>query len=171
MTIIEQLKLKSSINNEEYTELLSNAGFPKCASNYPVITEKAIEQFLKHEIKRRHDGELIEFGDFTSYSDGSCRQKYYIGERKHKFFGGEEILWEFHRLDWVLSKVKEFKCTPPVHVLNSIIEAKKKFDYIRIVTVEEVLDPLVVGINKNNPDQYLIDWWDDDIDVSEINLL
>jgi len=46
----------------------------------------------------------------------------------------------------------------------------------RIVTVEisdvrpvsKINDPLVIGIKKNSNIRYLIDWWDKDIDPTEL---
>ena len=36
--------------------------------------------------------------------------------------------------------------------------------------VEQVVDPLVVGRNDGDDTRYLIDWWDNDIDITQLKV-
>ena len=172
-TILEKLKLGKKIENEEYTSLLNKCGFPKINTNYPIITLKAIEQYLKSLIPLNYEI-THEFSPINRTGDHSPRDIGYgfriVYVLKTSIFSKRSF--DRKQISWKEHKIEEFKCTPPLHVLTSIREATDKFDALRIVTIniEDIKDPLVVGINKNNSDRYLIDWWDEDIEIVKINL-
>lgn len=183
-TIIEELKINKKLENEQYVELLAFVGFPKITTNYQIITPLAIEKYLEYVLKDKYINQQVLFCS-RKYLDANYNSKYrdysffeicyyFTNGPKKLFRNTERIQSNIHLAGWKETDINKFKCTPPIHILNSIKDAKDKFDELKIVTVhiEEIilLDPLVVGINKNNSDRYLIDWWDKDIDISQINI-
>lgn len=156
--ILDNLKTVSASTNTNYNNLLKEAGFSVDVPGYQKITIEAIENYLEKLIK-----EFIIKQKYTM-------SEYLKGQLENREEGGYRLTCGIKNRKltcvWVETDIEKFKCTPPKHVLKSIINAKKDFDKIKIVTIEEVFDPLVVGINENDPDRYLIDWWGKDIDPS-----
>lgn len=79
------------------------------------------------------------------------------------------------RIQWEEFKLQKCNDLPPLYVLENIDKAKDKFDIISIVKIQDetvkFFDPLVVGRNHGDKNRYFIDYWDNDIDVSQINML
>ena len=174
-TILDNLKVEKAMINLEYNKSLKEAGFIAEVPNYLIITVKNIEEYLKNlifEYAEEHKDKYknvkrFRFRKVMSYH-GSKEKMVGFGMSADlidkRFFIGSEFI----NRTWVERDIKECKMKPPQYVLKSIIKAREDFDEIKIVTIEEVFDPLVVGIKENDPDRYLIDWWEKDIDPSEL---
>lgn len=162
-TILDDLKTEKAVSNTDYNTLLGEAGFVVDVQGYQKINRNEIQNYLKKQIERfikevRKESIII-------WDSGKLEEREEGGYKLFYIRRGTGLKLTEH---WVETCIKDFKCHPPKHVLESIIKAKPDFDEIKIVTIEEVLDPLVVGIKKNDPDRYLIDYWENDIDPSEL---
>jgi hypothetical protein len=167
MTIIEKLKLNNPAISNDYLDKVRNCGFSVPTPGYPQITPEAIFEYLKFAAKENLKNlKKPWFGyRFSNVSENSWFDKnYHIRYR----FG----LANFNEMEtyWVEQDITKCRMFPPEHVLTSIEKAKKDFDEIKIATVEHMRDPLVVGINKGDRIRYLIDWWDDDIDITKLEI-
>lgn len=169
-TIIDTLKQEAAIKSSEYYEKLRKCGFPAPVPDFPRITPGAIKQYLASVARELAKNKKAWFPRFEvlNFYNGSGK---YWGRGDDGFhikysYGSSRSSYAY--VAWVESQIEETVAFPPTHVLNSIQRAKPLFNFIRIVTVEEVFDPLVVGINKNDQTRYLIDWWEKDIDPSQI---
>lgn len=172
-TIIEHLK-KESISKDSYAEKAAKAGLRY--NDYPLITLGAIREYLQGLLKRNED-EDKQFGDFSNktYKENRCL---IISERISivKTLKKRKILWDKKSRDWYsYFNWKEmpfglYEGTPPEHILESAIRAKERGYELFVVTVNsgEVEDPLLLGLKEGK--RYLVDWWDNDISIDEINL-
>jgi hypothetical protein len=171
-TIVEKLKIQKASQNSEYQNLLKEANMDAMSTGCPIITENAIAEYLKYLIIKLYPTyDVISYGFFgkkkierknTSLRGNLLHDKNCF---RYRFYRGD-----FYWMVWKETDIKNFVGTPPKHVLESVIKNKHLFDKIVIVTInkEKVVDPLVVGIKNNDPNRYLIDWWDKDIDPSEL---
>lgn len=155
-TILENLKQQKAVENKSYTDLLAEAGFPKLIPSYPVITVEAIRDYLYKQFKK------------INKRARESKMNWWEDKEKNRIY-----IWykggRYDDLEWLETPVNKFDCQPPLHVLENIQKAKNNFDELFVVTVNEVRDPLIVGRNKGSNRRYLIDWWDNDINVDEIN--
>lgn len=73
---------------------------------------------------------------------------------------------------WFETNIRNFIALPPLHILKNIEKAKKEFTEFRVVTVtvakSKILDPLIIAYKKDSDIKYLIDYWDKDIDPTEL---
>jgi hypothetical protein len=175
-TIVDNLKLKckEKINNSQYKELLKDAGMSVMNTDCPIITLNAIEEYLIYLINKKYSSKITKtlFSQTETPIRLSDFHKKDNNEGFHKQFDyPDESFWR--KMNWNETPIKNYIGTPPEHVLKSIIEKKNLFDRIMVVTLDETIqvkDLLVVGIKENDTNRYLIDWWDNDIDISEINI-
>jgi hypothetical protein len=152
-TLIEDMKTGKPILDTPYLKDLEECGFVVPVAGYAIITDDAIEEYLLSELNKRFRFPRREHG---------------FHRKDHIAQVSIETFTDWFALAWTETPLSHAQFCPPPHVLKSIKEAKKDFDEIRIVTVEEVDDPLVVGYNKHDSNRYLIDWWDKDIDPTEL---
>lgn len=188
-TIIENLKLemKERVENEEYLSLLKEVGMGGSAVNLPVITPLAISEYLAYMINKLYPPIVKEvhnrrIGFMGTIKDHVRKESFVVdiftpsqresGSISRRFFPPAESY--AREMVWLETPVENFIGRPPTHILRSIKANKEVFDQIVIVTVKDVKikleDPLVCGVLKGNPNRYLIDWWGNDIDISEINM-
>jgi hypothetical protein len=175
-TIVDNLKLKckEKINNSKYKELLKNAGMSVMETDCSIITLDAIEEYLIYLINKKYSSKIIK--TFFSQKEIPLRLSNFFEKDDNKGFCkqfdySDETFWR--TMNWNETPIQNYIGTPPEHVLKSIIEKKNLFNEIMIVTLDETIqvkDPLVVGIKENDTNRYLIDWWDNDIDIPEINI-
>ncbi len=73
---------------------------------------------------------------------------------------------------WRCTPIEQYDGIPPNHVITAAARAKDEFDKMFVVTVEcgekFPVDPLLVGVKFDDPNYYLIDWWDNDIDPTQL---
>ena len=107
-TILDELKTQTSINNEEYAKELEEAGFPAMAVGYPIITIKAIEEYLLNFATKR-------------WKRAEPRGFYFrqgIQDRDREF--GDGYIYEFNgqvpNLHWKETRIEEYPARPPRHV-------------------------------------------------------
>ena len=165
-TIIDTLKQEAAHEPSKYLEKLRESGFPVPVPGFPKITLSAIREFL--------EAAAVDIAKTKkTWFSGVGIGKWYRVTKKPWGWDGFELDFSYgfnseSSVCWVERSVEETKAFPPEHVLESIKRARSKFNHIRIVTVEEIPDPLVVGINDGDDTRYLIDWWDKDIDPTKI---
>lgn len=177
-TIVENLKIEAEVKNDDYKSLLRDAGMKAMTTECPVITQDAIEEYLKYLILKiypTYKYEYIKYGIILIKREYKTQLGECYRTRKDDTFSG--FYYNFYngtqlRMCWEETPIENFVGKPPIHVLKSIKEKKHLFDKIVIVTIDEkeVVDPLVCGLKKKDPNRYLIDYWDKDIDISEINI-
>jgi len=197
-TILDVLEVKPVVKDSEYNAKLVKCGFQSLASDFPSVTPQAIRRFLVGEAKKSCprakilDGSekevqyldkasllleslvfvvpFVVSASLTFVSSWFWLSTIPLGLLAIAFVGSvlsnsdtlaDKVVWDEQPID-------SCKMTPPIHVLDSILREKSKFSYLRIVTVKNIKDPLVVGINEGDSNRYLIDWWDTDIDPSEL---
>jgi len=158
-TIIEDLKIKPKLESNLYLEKLNKCGFPTPAIGYPIITVNAIIEYLTS---------LIDPNKYKIYSSHGHEENVRIGYQHqllHFMYGS------LYSKVWKETDIKCYKGFPPERVLNSIEAAAPYFDSLKIITIENVKDPLVIGRRIEDNNRYLIDWWENDIDPFNINFL
>jgi len=187
-------KLLNLVNlPNDYKDLLKESGFDSVQKDYFVISEQAIEDLLKNNIiklnpqtktiiddnvgffgtKKIKKEATLSISNRTIVVSKKTQQencnfiKYY---REYTYNANGYYNYFSRQLNWIETPINMYVGAPPKHVLESVIKAKKEFDEIVVVTLSDirVIDPLVVGIKKNNKNRFLIDWWDHDIDPAEL---
>ncbi len=185
--IIEEIKIIDKIKNETYSEKLQKAGFAK--KDYQIITIDNILLYLekqaKEYCKNKNVKYLSKMESLELYPNNNSQEFLKNIDYNTSDENFYQIIFQFSYIissrnnrecfaKWNEQKLINCFLNPPEYVLDSIIKSKKDFNDIRIVTIniEENLvpDQLVVGIRENSNIRYLIDWWDKDIDISEINV-
>lgn len=152
------MKLQEKIINADYIKLLSEAGFPKITPDYAIITEEAISDYIIDLLLKYHPYRK--------------RTAFYVHKKENRLMAE---LKEFSRvnediiIEWKETLISQFSCTPPRSVLEAIIKAKDKFDELYIVTVTDVNEFFVIGKNKFSNFRYLIDRWDQNLTIEDIN--
>jgi hypothetical protein len=177
--IVDELEKRAAVDSPDYIKKLKDAGFFTPVAGYARITTEAIYEYLEGRAKEY----LIKRGwrkrrVFLRRGLDPLKKKRYNEEYVLEcrliclaFFYNNVVERSFL---WYEEPLEGANYLPPAHVLDSTYRAKDKFDEIRIVTIREedapLPDPLVVGKMNGSSDRYLIDWWDKDIDPSELNV-
>jgi hypothetical protein len=172
--ILDELQVSPKIENQEYLDLCVKAGLRSSLSNagkYQEITISQIEDYLKRVIQKR----LTEIGGkFLGYertflwrsSLAYCDFPVQASYRPIGLFRGEKSI----EAKWKQVFVSNYEGFPPAHILNRMIAERSNFDHLMFVTVSvnenAVPDPLLIGVKGSN--RYLLDWWNDDIDPTEL---
>jgi hypothetical protein len=184
-TILDQLEVRKGVKDDEYAKLLQESGFAKVSPKYPVINPKAIQEYLTKQFLKLHENEITEKDKrLGSVQFRNQWDEIWVGESVRHYVGNYYVVWgtwnnssdKFKALRWKERDISEYGGYPPKHVLENVIKAKSEhFDRIKVVTIEEesvpkIIDPLVVGIKFGSENRHLIDWWDTDIDITEINM-
>jgi len=168
-TILDVLEVRKAVPNVKYAQKLKDCGFPASVEGYAQISLANIRAYLTKLAIQRSGKFIVEVFDkhFAFRDHGYIETGYHLS--------GRRSLWTETRreITWREENINFQTFFPPEHVLDSIQRAKKDFDQIKIVTIEEreippVPDPLVVGLKNGDDTRYLIDWWDTDIDPSEL---
>lgn len=164
-SIVDTLTTVPSVDdNSEYFKKLKEAGFSCPISGYQEITVIAILQFLSNKIMH----EKKKLGFKPKIKSHEIVENRITQEFLPPF--KSNYSWNRQLLAWNETRVGDFIGTPPQHVLDAVIRARKSFQDIRIVTVgyedSPIPDPLVVGVKSGR--RFLIDYWDKDIDPTEI---
>lgn len=184
--LFKELEVKKSTTPKSYAELIEKAGLRKMPIGYSIITPKSIYDLLVKRIKDKckSDGVEIQYIRDRLYQSNNYPNNYCVDWRipyeyedikKFLFIHKKVVIRTYREFEyyWIEMDVEGYMGTPPTYILEKIIAEKKKFDEIKIVVLKhkEVLpDPLLIGRNKNDENRYLIDWWDTDIDPSEIEM-
>lgn len=167
--IIEEIEVIDKIENLSYKRQLERAGFAK--RDYQIITEDSILEYLENKAKKYCEKESTDY--YTQYEFEDNEEFEF-----DKNLNPDNIVFNFGSdrdacsFIWNEENIQDCTLNPPEHVLKSIIKAKKDFNQIKIVTIKfdkyKLPDPLVIGKRKNSNIRYLIDWWDKDIDPTEL---
>lgn len=117
---------------------------------YPEITKEAISKLLW----KRLEEVVKKFAGTQPYVMGNSD-----GFECNEFFG----------VQWKETPLDKFQGLPPRHVLTALQRAKQTnvFERFAIVTIEEIEDPLLIGITSDSR-RGLIDHWDNDIALDEV---
>lgn len=171
MNIVDILEVEKPKVNTEYADKLESAGLTAasfiCRNKYPIITQTAVTQFLKNIARQYRDGEWYCDPD-DALDRGSWNEVLFLATKEKLWY--QEHDYSRMRVSWDEQPLSEYRGTPPMHVLKSAEEAKTKFDQLRVVTIGcvRVEDPLLIGIKEGISDRFLIDWWGNDIDPTQI---
>lgn len=184
-TIVDTIKLeiKNKINTE-YKQLLKDANMKAVTTDCPVITEEAIDEYLRYLVMKKYPTyKEPKYSGFFVTKKTFCAVPTEIKEVRRATIdtsGFSGFFCRYYRgtydntmLCWIETPIENFVGLPPKHVLESIKEKKDLFDEIVVVTIDEktmINDPLICGRRKNDPNRYLIDWYDNDIDITEISI-
>jgi len=170
--ILDELQVSPSVKNKEYADLLARAGMDAnvlAVGGYEEIKPEAMAKYLSGLIDKflqtfPHTG----LADWGNYSDAVVAQRT-IRTKRGTFLHPDSEYAEV-RANWHEVSISDYKFLPPTHILNKIIQERPNFDELRIVTVSvgvnPVKDPLLIGIKNGR--RFLIDWWDNDIDPTEL---
>lgn len=118
---------------------------------YPEITDTAIGKLLR----RRADELRVE----------RARED----EKGYRYADYYQVTVEAIYMKWVETPIERFEGFPPTHILTSLDKARNTgvFERYAVVTVEHFVDPLLIGITKDNR-RALIDHWGKDLTPDEI---
>jgi hypothetical protein len=176
-TLIEELEVVTATAdvsseesaNLEYVERAKALGFAAIATEkpekinrgvlpYPEITEEAIKKLLKRRIDEMLKAAIGE--------DHGC---YFSKKEKYTPIPNFHCSGPYPQVAWLETPIEEYKGLPPRHVLTAFEKAKVSnvFERFAIVTVEEIKDPLLIGITVDNR-RGLVDHWNSDISMDEI---
>lgn len=174
-TIIEQLRVLQ-ITPRSYAEKLKALGMRE--SDYPMISDKAIEEFLVSRIPAAHPthhGTPTFYPNETNEKRG-CRE--YRVNTPIVHLTKRRLLPTKHDKDWTgyvrwwETPLHKYQGNPPERVLNSAIRAmEKNYTDLCVVTVsfDSVRDPLLIAFKGGM--RYLVDWWDVDVTIEELTAL
>lgn len=148
---------------------------------YPRITDVAIHDFLLRRLEKMpldFYGSIEVDGFDSRYGTSShpTVQRNYVKRTKRtllpdkKETGGQWVC----AVTWRETSITDYPGLIPEHVLDAAIKAKNAgYDDLRVVTIEEkhspippYVDPLLVAFK--NKRRFLIDYWDKDIDPTEL---
>jgi len=166
--ILDFLEVEKSVKNDEYAKLLADAGMKSRGvareNGFQPITIEAISSYLlKVAMEKNGGGSHQEGWETTPFIKTATRTV-------NKFL---EYSTYRTTVKWIETDPDKYDGDPPVRILQKMVEHKDKFDELKFVTVEVeqkvtygMPDPLLIGIK--NGKRFLIDWWDNDIDPSEL---
>ena len=191
--ILDSLKVRENKLPNNFRAILNDCGFDTLSDGYPIITEEAIKNYLIKRILNKYPKKtfiknfLLFKKEYVTEVNPYCWQ-FHITENeikefiafKRNFYIPDSYIVNILKLplntsnswvmNWIETPISLYTGIPPMHVLKSIKKAKNIFTDIKIVTINdvEVLDPLVIGVKKDNRNRFLIDWFDHDIDPTEL---
>lgn len=179
--IIDDLEvMKPTVNR--YAQKLAELGIE--VREYPLITDDAILQFVTKRLasmKLPWRFSVKTFGFDTRYGWSGCAgvERQYITYRRGLF--GKKLSTDpthdmEYKITWLERDLNTYPGFMPEHVLDAAIKAKAAgYQDLRVVTIDEqrsvvppYVDPLLIAYK--NKRRYLIDYWDKDIDPTEITM-
>ena len=163
--IIDDLVVEKEVREHTYFEELKAAGFTAPKIGFPRITPDAILDYLEKcatHINKQHGYKSCTIKRFPQ--DLRVFVEPFSTWKRSSWRGTFNLYWQERNI----SECRHMR--PPLHVLRTINRYKNEFYTLKIVTVEEVKYPLVVGIMKDDDTRYLLDWWDNDIDITQIDV-
>lgn len=178
-TILADLKvMKPTL--KRYSDKLAALGIE--TRDYPQIKDDSIRAFLQNRLAKMP----LKFYGAVDYSGFDPRFGWsgHLGVQRnfHKVVGKRWFFWDRYddRRRWVYgvawreADITEYPGFMPEHVLDAAIRAKQSgYTDLRIVTIEEeqavvppYVDPLLIAYKGKR--RFLIDYWDKDIDPTEL---
>lgn len=162
-TIVDELKVGSKSFPKDYTQLLQKVGFHASVEptldGYFHISTEAIFKLLR---KRAGNSFWIKFIKQQGYGVGTLslwiQRKYFVKDLS---------------IDWNEEPIELYVGTPPLHVLSALEKAQelKLFEHYSVCTIKisrHIPDPDPILVGYRGKDRFLIDWWDKDIDPTDL---